>query len=737
MPNISLWDFTSNANDSVTADGTAQNGTLVNGASVSGGALELDASHCQYMLVDPDPAFQLDQGTIEIQFTQDQHVGSSPDTLISRDSSGYDNGGHLTITVEQDGSVNVRHQDTNSSEYYSTPNGFFSPGDVVTVTYSWDSTGNGGKYTVVNETTGDTYEEDITDPLTLDMGPSYNEPFTVGAGQIYSGDNEASNLNHFFDGSIDYVSISDSIDPASGLGDGLVEGTGGADLIDDSYTGDPEGDMIDNGDAILPGEGPEDDIVLAGAGNDTVESGLGDDEVYGGAGDDSVEGGVGDDILYGDSTGGTVRESFEWDLAPGFGHGNNAADFTQNTGNVDVTFKIVSSDSGVDNEYATNDQKVHSIIDDGNGVDKNSSFESVLNGQSNDATYALEFSDEVDDVSFRVNDIDGDGIITIKAYDADGNPIEVNISGGSHLTLSDTDGVAGNDTADSNGGYEADTSGNYSILVDIPGPVAKIEIIHDQDGGNNSGINVTDVYFDAPLAGPVTSGDDTLIGGDGDDELYGEGGEDSLIGGDGNDLADGGAGNDVIDTSGPVDTLTGEGLSDQGYPGILPADPDPTNDLDTVFGGAGNDTITTGDDDDVIDGGIGNDVIDAGFDDDTVDGGDGADFIVGGEGNDSIEAGDGNDTVYGGLDPIFPDVLNIPDATDLRPDNGDDYIDGGEGDDLLFGQDDSDTILGGIGNDTIDGGIDDDELSGGAGADSLIGGQGSYAIEGGSGNDTI
>ena len=36
-------------------------------------------------------------------------------------------------------------------------------------------------------------------------------------------------------------------------GDGTVEGTAGDDLIDANYTGDPEGDMVDNDDALLPG----------------------------------------------------------------------------------------------------------------------------------------------------------------------------------------------------------------------------------------------------------------------------------------------------------------------------------------------------------------------------------------------------------------------------------------------------------------------------------------------------
>ncbi|PIE06354.1 MAG: type I secretion protein, partial [Rhodobacterales bacterium] len=45
--------------------------------------------------------------------------------------------------------------------------------------------------------------------------------------------------------------------------DGIVEGTGGNDVIDVDYTGDPEGDLVDNNDEFLPGEGPNDDIIEA------------------------------------------------------------------------------------------------------------------------------------------------------------------------------------------------------------------------------------------------------------------------------------------------------------------------------------------------------------------------------------------------------------------------------------------------------------------------------------------
>ena len=69
---------------------------------------------------------------------------------------------------------------------------------------------------------------------------------------------------------------------------GIVEGTGGADLINGSYV-EPVAngsDRVDNGDG-LSGPGFNDDVINAGAGNDTVLAGLGNDSVQGGTGADA------------------------------------------------------------------------------------------------------------------------------------------------------------------------------------------------------------------------------------------------------------------------------------------------------------------------------------------------------------------------------------------------------------------------------------------------------------------
>jgi len=580
--------------------------------------------------------------------------------------------------------------------------------------------------------------------------------------------------------------------------DGVVEGDNEANLIDAAYDEDPDGDRVDAGDAVLPGEGSDDDIVDALGGDDTIKSGAADDEVYAGSGNDSVDGGDGADLIFGDSNyagpnaGISVRESFEW-VDAGFADGEDVTSFTQNTGSVDVTFSIIRETGHADSEFSDDKQNVQNIDDDGTDPDRRSSLESILNGKGNDADYTLAFSVPVEDVSFRINDIDGDGVVSVTAFDADDNPIVVNLEGGERLTLKDTDGVPGNDTADSNGGYLPDTSSEYSLLVSIPGPVSRIVIEHDQNGNNNSGINVTDVYFDAPIIDAGLPGDDTLNGGDGDDTIFGEGGNDLILGQTGDDDIDGGAGNDLLSGGQGDDTVDGG----DGIDIIVGGEGD--DDLD---GGAETDLILGGEGDDVIAGGEGIDILDGEAGDDTVDGGAGIDLVIGEAGDDfdtivvsgtSVVEFDPNDpeagvvTFYdfGSITPTgtatFSQIENVifvednpnPAPPSDAPDSEDDefdvvpvvstsvsipsdpvpgpgvvegtdgpdsigpgYVDA-DGDEVDGADGLDDTILAFDGNDTVDAGLGNDSVEGGEGIDVLRGEEGDDTVLGGIGNDQL
>ncbi len=758
---IGLWDFRDGFenNDTGLGDGIAQDGAAANGGGFGAGWFFGNGDGSRFDVDDgDDSAFDLSEGTIVTQFKQNSPLSGDDQTVVSRGLTGQDglDPNYFEIRVTANGAVEAYHADSGESALLTTPDGFLATGDIIKVTYAWN---DGGVQMVVENTTQATSATDGADVsgLSLDLTDASEQSFAIGSRETTEG-----TYDQAFDGSIDYVAVLDDDVLSSGL-DGVVEGSAGDDLIDVDYLGDPEGDRIDNNDAINPADGPNDDLVNAGAGNDTVIAGAGDDTVHGGGGDDSLVGGEGDDVLSGDTNAPGVtstpgREVFEWDRAPD-PNDNDPIDnddpldggFSQDTGTVTVDFSITEQDAGIGTSYSSDQQNVVNINTGGGTADDTSALGSLIQTSGDSIGYRLDFSGPVEDVSFRINDIDGGGVVQVTAYDANGNPTVVNLSGGPLLTLSDEDGVSGDDTAISQGGYASEDNPNYSLLVTIPGPITRIEIDHSQDGGT-SGIQVTDVYFDPIVTDPVTdAGDDTIDGGIGADIITGGEGDDSLIGGDGNDTIDGGDGSDTVtgdDGDDVIDTSGSDGSPDRGIPdvggaGATPADTDPDNDRDTVDGGAGNDSITTGDDADLIMGGTGDDTLDGGIDDDTIDGGDDDDVIIGGEGTDELEGGAGDDTIYGGNDPSDPDALDLVDVdsdgnpVDPDPDNNRDTISGGDGNDVIFGQDDADSLDGGAGDDSIDGGIDDDTIDGGAGDDTLIGGQGDDNILGGDGNDSV
>jgi hypothetical protein len=57
--------------------------------------------------------------------------------------------------------------------------------------------------------------------------------------------------------------------------------------------------MVDNNDAILPGDVGDDDLIYGFGGDDSILAGAGDDEVYGGDGNDTIVAAAGDDTVYG------------------------------------------------------------------------------------------------------------------------------------------------------------------------------------------------------------------------------------------------------------------------------------------------------------------------------------------------------------------------------------------------------------------------------------------------------
>ena len=109
---IGLWDFRSGAENKDTGlgDGIAQNGTFEGNAFASGGSLKLDGHGDYFDVCGPDDPFDLTEATVIVQFNQEEHVGSSPDSLVNRgeyEDRGTD--GFFNISVTKDGAVKLIH----------------------------------------------------------------------------------------------------------------------------------------------------------------------------------------------------------------------------------------------------------------------------------------------------------------------------------------------------------------------------------------------------------------------------------------------------------------------------------------------------------------------------------------------------------------------------------------------------------------------------------------------------
>ena len=304
--------------------------------------------------------------------------------------------------------------------------------------------------------------------------------------------------------------------------DGIVEGTAGNDVIDDQYTGDPDGDQIDQ------------------------------------------------------SFNQPAPKQFNWsDYAD---EQDLRAGVTQNTGGIEVS--VSYSDVQTNEEFSAERSGGADAIyrAPGEPFSTNSAGFVFANGSADDTTLTFDFNatsgsgleSEVTNVRFRISDIDGmnDGtnffrdIVTVRAYDSDGNEVPISITGGSNLTISGNTITAGMTNY-------APSNAQASALIEVEGPVAQIVVIYDNGGTTQQGIYLSDMHFEAL---PEGSFNDTVNGGGGDDLIDAGAGDDLVFGGDGNDTLYGGAG---------ADTLYGDAGDDTIFVGGS----------DAGFGGDGNDTF--------------------------------------------------------------------------------------------------------------------------------------------------
>ena len=567
--------------------------------------------------------------------------------------------------------------------------------------------------------------------------------------------------------------------------DGTVTGTAGDDLIDGSYIGDNDGDLVDANDAVLAGDTGNDDVIAAGAGNDTILPGDGNDVVYAGTGNDTLNGGAGDDTLYGGDGDDrfTVNNGFGNDVIDGGAGGESAGDTLDLSA---VTADLTVDLTNADPETGTASDGVNSIAF--------TEIENITLGAGAD-TLTLADNGGADQIDgFTIPTADGLGgwtgvdMLDVSGVTRDGsapittNDVTVTDDGNGNALLTFPDGTS----LTLNGISPAAVSDPYVLnAMGVPLPDGIVSgtagddlidgsYLDDPDGDrvdNNDAILAGDTGNDDLIH--AGAGNDTILPGADNDEVYGGSGDDTVILTDGHgndDLFGGNVGEtsgDVLDATGITSDVnlsfwgpeSGNFFDDFGTVSF--------SDFEQVNLGAGNDTVNAGNGTGRIDTGAGNDTFAGGTGNDDVTLGDGSDralifdnfgddVIIGGESAGDRDWLDGagvtdNITVNfsgaeAGTFSDGTDTVTFSQIEVITTGSGNDTILGGAGDDSVFTGDGADIVFGGAGSDifytgndsdTIYGGSDDDRIVAGAGDDLLDGGTGADTLDAGTGNDTI
>jgi Ca2+-binding RTX toxin-like protein len=481
--------------------------------------------------------------------------------------------------------------------------------------------------------------------------------------------------------------VAESTSAATGDGNDLVLGGAGVDTVSagggddivktfadlDLVCGQEGSDTIyggDDADHIWGGSGPDvlfgengEDHVFGNAGNDTAYGGAGADVMEGNNGADWISGGLGDDIIYG-GTRAAGRADTDTSGAGGTAKGDDLYG--------DAGADILIGDNGTVNDPYPFDL---------DGATPNAGAgDRIHGGAQNDKAYGG-LGDDI------VNGNDGDDYLEgNKGSDTvHGNAGEDRIIGGSSQQVSP--GAGRPDTGDflyGDAGADLIAGDNASLTV-VADPADATRVTHGRDFAGMYRVELLDLGL-TPTAG--TSGGDVIEGGAGDDVAYGQGGNDRIKGNDDDDYLEGGPGVDWVEGNHGDDDLVG-GSS-------------------TPLSGTGDATSGQPDTDDALFGGPGDDVIL----------GDNGQLLRLLEGDSPTRA-----TVRLGSTPGESMTRRIVQKYDLRvagslltppPSNryGADRISAGEGVDVIYGQD---------GDDFVSGGAHDDYVEGNGGADVIRG----------------
>ncbi len=320
------------------------------------------------------------------------------------------------------------------------------------------------------------------------------------------------------------------------------------------------------------------------------------------------------------------------------------------------------------NDTFANNTNLPAIVDGGDGNDTlggGAGNDQLAGNLGNDFMYGSDGNDFITDEGlFGAGGTD-------QLYGQDGN-----------------DRLDGGAIADTGAGADLLDGGDHSDTILYAKRTKPLTITEDGDandgqaGEHDNVTNVETMVLGSAGDHVVADGSaDTLRGQGGGDSLNGAAGNDQLFGGNGNDVLNGSTGADVLSGGANRDTATyasrtarvvvtiGLGAND----GAVGEKDSVLEDVETVIGGAGNDSLTGEDGANELIGGNGADQLAGLGGDDDLNGGKGADTLQGGSGDETLAGGPNADQISGSSGD---DVIAARDAAKDKIDcgTGDDHV---------------------------------------------------------------
>ena len=409
-----------------------------------------------------------------------------------------------------------------------------------------------------------------------------------------------------------------------------------------------------------PGGGPEGDNIQPDVENvhgtpgaDTLTGSAADNHLQGAAGADTLVGGPGADMLAGESGDDRLQGGLGADDLAG-GEGIDTADYAERSADVDIALDGLPTSGNADDGSVGARDTVESDVENiqgGSGDDTltgNALMNRLDGGLGDDELLGLAGIDTADysaravTVVVDLGDAEpSDG--ALDEADSVGADVE-NVVGGSGADVligssaaNVLEGRGGDDELDGGDGPDALHGGDGFDSASYDGRAASVAADLDGAAGDDGEVGEGDT---------LPTDLEALIGGNGNDVLTGNASDNVLDGGPGGDQLNGGPGYDAADYTSRTSSVTADPDGVGGDDGEIGEGDSVATDVEDLYGGAGDDTLSGDSAGNVLFGGAGADRLDGGAGEDALFGEGGGDELIARDADaDLASCGPGDDLV--------------------------------------------------------------------------------------------